>query len=382
MKLRLGLIISVFLGTTLFAMDNAINKHESGKADESQNKKIAQNNSTNLLSTTGIPITGIQNLIAQYAKEFRNIKELKETGYIGNIKSIKFSPLFGKLGENKEVNYQLASAFNGDPSGNYIRIWDIITGNCIRKMEAVSNCLSYSHDGKYIAYLDGRNIRTLELESGDISSINIDDYPMSFLASSLAYCSNKKHIIFGNTSSQVKLLTGYLPKDFHHADPEMILGISSVACSPCGNYIAAAGEKKIKIWEIKSRDCVQNLKGHTAFINEIAYSPCGNFLASASNDNSIKIWDVKSGICTKDLNGHISRVTSVSYLPDGKLIVSGSCDGTLRLWDTASGTCIQVINYGNEILSIACSPCGNYIVAGNNKGRIQVLELLDRILLR
>jgi WD40 repeat protein len=47
------------------------------------------------------------------------------------------------------------------------------------------------------------------------------------------------------------------------------------------------------------------------WINDINFSPDEKYLVSGSADSSIKIWDIKSGECLKILNGHSHSVNTV-----------------------------------------------------------------------
>ena len=72
------------------------------------------------------------------------------------------------------------------------------------------------------------------------------------------------------------------------------------------------------------------LQGHTDYLKSVAVLPDGNAI-SASWDKTLKVWDLKSGQCVMTLQGHTSTVSSVAVLPDGNAI-SASYDNTLKVW--------------------------------------------------
>ena len=49
------------------------------------------------------------------------------------------------------------------------------------------------------------------------------------------------------------------------------------------------------------------------------------------DDNTLKVWDLKSGQCVMTLQGHTQSVISVAVLPDGN-VISASDDNTLKVW--------------------------------------------------
>ena len=54
-------------------------------------------------------------------------------------------------------------------------------------------------------------------------------------------------------------------------------------------FASGSFDKTIKIWNIKTMNCVQTLNGHESNVISILYHSSG-FLISCSNDYYIKIW--------------------------------------------------------------------------------------------
>lgn len=77
----------------------------------------------------------------------------------------------------------------------------------------------------------------------------------------------------------------------------------------------------MKIWDVATGSCVNNLTGHTDFVESVAYSPDGKHIVSGGDDKSVKIWDATTGSCLKTLTrtpGFGTIVSAVAYSPDGK----------------------------------------------------------------
>ena len=60
--------------------------------------------------------------------------------------------------------------------------------------------------------------------------------------------------------------------------------------------------------------------------------PDGRRVVSGSYDKKLKVWDVETGECVGTLKGHSWTVNCVAISPDGRRVVSGSWDNTLKLW--------------------------------------------------
>ena len=106
--------------------------------------------------------------------------------------------------------------------------------------------------------------------------------------------------------------------------------VISVAILPDGNAISASWDNTLKVWDLKSGQCVMTLKGHTQSVMSVAALPDDTAI-SASYDNTLKVWDLKTGQCVMTLKGHTQSVLSVAVLPDGNAI-SASSDNTLKVW--------------------------------------------------
>ena len=105
--------------------------------------------------------------------------------------------------------------------------------------------------------------------------------------------------------------------------------------------VSGSGDKTARIWDmtegtskvlsINDADTVNNDAGVTS----VAISPNGQYVAAGSLDTIVRIWDVATGHLVERLRVHRDSVYSVVFTPDGKGIVSGSLDKTLKYWDVS-----------------------------------------------
>jgi len=153
--------------------------------------------------------------------------------------------------------------------------------------------------------------------------------------------------------------------------------VVSVSFSPDGKTLASGTyDKDIILWDVKTRQPIDKLIGHTSIIRSIAFSPDGSILASGSQDNTIILWDMKTHQPLKKLNGHLKSLTSVAFSPDGKTLASGSEDNTTILWDVKTGKPIQTLNRHTDVVrSVAFSPDGKTLASGGDDGKIILLDV-------
>ncbi|MGP1521589.1 MAG: caspase family protein, partial [Treponema sp.] len=152
--------------------------------------------------------------------------------------------------------------------------------------------------------------------------------------------------------------------------------VSSICYSPDGKYVASGSwNYTVKLWEVKTGECIRTLSGHTSLVSSICYSPDGKYVASGSWDNTVKLWEVTTGVCVKTLSGHTSGVFSVCYSHDGKYLASGSVDYRIKIWEVATGRSIKTLSgHSSAVNSVCYSSDGKYLASGSVDCRIKIWE--------
>ena len=145
---------------------------------------------------------------------------------------------------------------------------------------------------------------------------------------------------------------------------------TSMAFSPRGDIIATGSvERVVKLWDIKSGDCLATLEGHEYPVLALAFSPDGDKLVSGSGDTTLMIWDIENR--AKDplhhLKGHGFYVKTCDWDPQGNRIVSGSVDSNICEWDSNSG---EMLHRHNEhraaVNEILFTPDGSRAASGSS----------------
>jgi WD40 repeat protein len=143
---------------------------------------------------------------------------------------------------------------------------------------------------------------------------------------------------------------------------------TSLAFSPKGDIVASGTvERVVKLWDIRSGECVGTLEGHTYPVLSLAFSPDGTQLVSGSGDTTLVIWDLDNQSKVRQLKGHGFYVVTVDWDPNGDRIVSGSVDANIVEWDSNTG---EVLAKHDEhraaVREVRFNPDGSKLVSGSS----------------
>ena len=143
---------------------------------------------------------------------------------------------------------------------------------------------------------------------------------------------------------------------------------TSIAFSPKGDVLASGSvERVVKLWDIRSGDCLATLEGHEYPILALAFSPDGNKLVSGSGDTTLMIWDLENHSRLHHLKGHGFYVVTCDWDPKGYRIVSGSVDAKICEWDANSGEMIQRHSeHRAAVHQVRFTPDGSRLASGSS----------------
>ncbi|MFN0020720.1 MAG: WD40 repeat domain-containing protein [Pirellulaceae bacterium] len=158
--------------------------------------------------------------------------------------------------------------------------------------------------------------------------------------------------------------------------------VMEVACNPAHEQFVSAGRDGVlRYWSTRDGALQAESTGHVSSVTALAFSGDGKLLAAGGSDKLITLRKLSDRETVQTLKGHDDTVQDVVISADGKLLVSASKDKTVKLWKLPEGTLTENLKGPNEFVSLAISPGGTMLAAGDAKGVITLWDLVSRRLI-
>lgn len=179
--------------------------------------------------------------------------------------------------------------------------------------------------------------------------------------------------------------------------------ISSLIQLKNGSLVSVSRDKKIKIWDIPSYQCLTSIEAHSQYVDCILQLQDGKLFAvgenkitvlhsitfktlkeskadsitdhlfvqledgrlvSCNKEGWINEWSLEPLECIKSIKGHSRRIDSLIQLKDGRL-VSGCNEGLIKVWDSSFFKCLNSFQAdSSKIISLIQLNDGRLISGG------------------
>jgi|GEM_PF-2871155 len=144
--------------------------------------------------------------------------------------------------------------------------------------------------------------------------------------------------------------------------------------------VTGSDEGEIKIWAARGKNCLHRLTAHDAPVASLAVAPKGDFFATAGDD-AIKIWDIHTGQCLEQLPGHAGGRTVVLLLDDNRHLVSAGMDDMICLRDLITGEVVAMLDgRGNGIRCLARGSQPHFFFVGQQGGTLLIWKIIYHLL--
>ena len=372
--------------------NNEINNNDIMLSNHIQNFSIKNNDISKLNSN-------VDEIINQYNNGKKELKLNYNYGFPINSKN-----------SNEISNYINNDNNDKNDKSDNIDNFD----KCDKNEENKENDNIYKNEKKgfsCIKTLEGHSekiVTLIELSSGQIASgsydktiriwdINTEKEEIIIKEKGRVFCLlefEKNKILSGTSDNSITLWDIDLPnEDSKYSFLGHELWVNSLVKCDDNYFASASNDKKIKIWDFYSKECIATLSGHLDCVLYLIILKNKN-LCSGGADLTIKIWDWDEKVCLSTLKGHEKWVKCLLELNNG-IILSGSDDNTIKIWEKyiniktlkkhthSVRTLCQINNYyfasGSFDCTIRIWSINNWkcvqIVVGHNNNIINIISI-------
>jgi len=178
---------------------------------------------------------------------------------------------------------------------NSVRIWNLVDKQLLHKMEGHNDevrCVAISSDNRFV--LSGSEDGTVCVWDGHSGKLHRTFDGNKYAVSSLSVSPTGRNAVSTSIFSTIvwdfttgKELTRLNP-------PNDVKGpVWAVTYSHDGRWIATGHKKHAVIWNARSGDVMQILRGHLDHVQAAAFTPDDRYLVTVSGDRTMRFWDLR-----------------------------------------------------------------------------------------
>ncbi len=97
---------------------------------------------------------------------------------------------------------------------------------------------------------------------------------------------------------------------------------------------------------------------------------------SISYEGTLDVWDLASGEISQSIKEQTAKAMNVAVVGFQR-VVAACADKTIRIWDLMSGSVLTALTLDVPVCSVAATPDGKIIVAGDESGRVHFFDLVE-----
>ena len=157
-----------------------------------------------------------------------------------------------------------------------------------------------------------------------------------------------------------------MTKAFQRPVCQAMFGITSIAFSPDGQYIAAVGHSDVaQIWAVQTGKGVFQLQHNdTSVIDKVLYAPNNKYIATITSKDAT-IWDIQTAKPLYTFTGEPTSVEGLgaAFTSNSQYLLIYNAEGAV-LWNIETGEKVKVFSHhiGVEGYTVDLSSTGKYLL--------------------
>ncbi|KAJ1569114.1 hypothetical protein HK096_004173 [Nowakowskiella sp. JEL0078] len=163
--------------------------------------------------------------------------------------------------------------------------------------------------------------------------------------------------------------------------------VTAVQLVKSSRVFSCSGDATTRLWDVETQTCLRVFEGHNAPVQCLQFSSepsCHGSvepdnlvgtLITGSMDGTVKIWSVKTGECVNTLFGHVHGIWCLQF--DTLRIVTGGYGGTVRMWDIDTGEQLFKID-GHSAAVNCCALTDSEVITADDDGKIKIWDFMPK----
>ena len=154
----------------------------------------------------------------------------------------------------------------------------------------------------------------------------------------------------------------------------------ALAVTSDGRLAFAADGGRASVWDLASGQKIAVLRDPAGF-GSVAMTRDGRFgVSGGARTGEIRLWDLRSGRMLRELGSHAQGVGSIAITPNGDRVLSCGFDGRLLVWDPTRGGVLKVLQGAepndatNRSVRVCVRADGNYAITTRPGNRIDATD--------